>query len=579
LTARNLRNPSVSLTYPFAPVTFDVSPHLPKDPLARTVLLADDSVTAQNMGRRILMDAGYEVITVNNGSAALKKVHESPPDLIVLDVYMPGYGGLEVCQRLKESRETMKIPVLLSVGKMEPFKPEEAKRVRADAHIIKPFDAGELLAALTKLEDRIVPAAEKRGKGSKKGRGKNDESETPEVPSDWSEKIAHLAETKKRHAEHPVAERPSAEQLEIPVPQVETFVEQVEAITAQAQAAASASAAEQKAVAEKTAASPEAQTANAPLEEADPQQEKPEELAVASAVEETVQNSEPVEVSAPVAQEPASDPQPAVVEAEVSAPAQEFAVETGPVENTEETVSAATPELVAEALPELVAEAAAPLPEAAPEPVLEAVAAATEKRSRWVAEPVPVSAEEAALALDQEMRQASASAEAVSAQPVSLTELVSDYVGDPAPPANDPDPEERSSGAAFAAAASAAGAAQAEAAAASPAAESQPQNEEAPEPSVPSETIAAWENWQHIRHSVMGSQQTEAIAESVAQVAQAAMAATPEASASNSAEQQKPNEPSPAPALDGAVLANIVDSVLAELKPKLMEEIAKKLAK
>ena len=47
--------------------------------MARTVLLADDSVTAQNMGRRILMDAGYEVITVNNGSAALKKIHESQP--------------------------------------------------------------------------------------------------------------------------------------------------------------------------------------------------------------------------------------------------------------------------------------------------------------------------------------------------------------------------------------------------------------------------------------------------------------------------------------------------------------------
>ena len=93
--------------------------------MARTILLADDSVTAQNMGRRILMDAGYEVITVNNGSAALKKIHESKPDLIVLDVYMPGYGGLEVCQRLKESVETMKIPVLLTVGKMEPFKAED----------------------------------------------------------------------------------------------------------------------------------------------------------------------------------------------------------------------------------------------------------------------------------------------------------------------------------------------------------------------------------------------------------------------------------------------------------------------
>ena len=70
--------------------------------MARKILLADDSVTAQNMGRKILADAGYEVITVNNGSAALKKIAEHKPDLIILDVYMPGYSGLEVCQRLKE---------------------------------------------------------------------------------------------------------------------------------------------------------------------------------------------------------------------------------------------------------------------------------------------------------------------------------------------------------------------------------------------------------------------------------------------------------------------------------------------
>ena len=124
--------------------------------MARTVLLADDSVTAQNMGRRILMDAGYEVITVNNGSAALKKIHENRPDLIVLDVYMPGYGGLEVCQRLKESGETMQIPVLLTVGKMEPFKADEAKKVRADGHIVKPFEASELLAALARLEGAVA---------------------------------------------------------------------------------------------------------------------------------------------------------------------------------------------------------------------------------------------------------------------------------------------------------------------------------------------------------------------------------------------------------------------------------------
>jgi CheY-like chemotaxis protein len=125
--------------------------------LARKILLADDSVTAQNMGRKILADAGYDVVTVNNGSAALKRITELNPDLIVLDVYMPGYSGLEVCQRLKDSAETSHIPVLLTVGKLEPFKPEEARRVKADAHIVKPFEASELLTAITRLEDRVVP--------------------------------------------------------------------------------------------------------------------------------------------------------------------------------------------------------------------------------------------------------------------------------------------------------------------------------------------------------------------------------------------------------------------------------------
>src|SRR5437667_1523474 len=144
------------------------------------------------MGRRILMDAGYEVITVNNGSAALKKIHESRPDLIVLDVYMPGYGGLEVCQRLKESGDTMKIPILLSVGKMEPFKADEAKRVRADGHIVKPFEASELLAALTRLEDRIVHQPElsrvRKDKPEKKTRSWHVPSDPAQVPEQWTDK-------------------------------------------------------------------------------------------------------------------------------------------------------------------------------------------------------------------------------------------------------------------------------------------------------------------------------------------------------------------------------------------------------
>jgi CheY-like chemotaxis protein len=180
--------------------------------LARKILLADDSVTAQNMGRKILADAGYDVITVNNGSAALKRITEIRPDLIVLDVYMPGYSGLEVCQRIKEASETAHIPVLLTVGKLEPFKPEEARRVRADAHIVKPFEASELLTAITKLEDRMVPqqAEGSRFSSSTAGierfsgepSGKKSESST-ETDSGWKNRIRFPAKKKKEEEPDP----------------------------------------------------------------------------------------------------------------------------------------------------------------------------------------------------------------------------------------------------------------------------------------------------------------------------------------------------------------------------------------
>ncbi len=113
-------------------------------------------MTARNMGKKILTDAGYEVIDVSNGAAAVKKIAEHHPDLIILDVYMPGYTGLEVCERVKgESAHT---PVLLTVGKMEPFKAEEGNRVRADGVIIKPFEASDLLAAIKRISQKEEPA-------------------------------------------------------------------------------------------------------------------------------------------------------------------------------------------------------------------------------------------------------------------------------------------------------------------------------------------------------------------------------------------------------------------------------------
>lgn len=118
------------------------------------ILLADDSMTAQNMGKKILVDAGFEVITVSNGAAAVKKIAELKPEIIILDIYMPGYTGLEVCEKVKAAPDTANTPVLLTVGKLEPYRPEDGSKVQAEGVIIKPFEASDLLTALGKIAQK-----------------------------------------------------------------------------------------------------------------------------------------------------------------------------------------------------------------------------------------------------------------------------------------------------------------------------------------------------------------------------------------------------------------------------------------
>ncbi len=147
------------------------------------ILLADDSVTAQNMGKKILSEAGHEVTCVSNGAAALKKASEQGPDLVILDIYMPGYSGLEVCQRLKENPATAGLPIVLTVGKLEPFRKEDAQRARAEALIVKPFEASELAAAVARFGEIAaaqVPKAKSRGKLGPQAKPKPQWEETPE---------------------------------------------------------------------------------------------------------------------------------------------------------------------------------------------------------------------------------------------------------------------------------------------------------------------------------------------------------------------------------------------------------------
>ena len=159
--------------------------------MAIKVLLADDSVPAQNMGKKILADAGYEVMAVSNGLEALKKIADSVPDIAILDIFMPGYTGLEVCSRLRGNAVTADLPVILTVGKLEPYRPEDGEKVKSSAVIVKPFSSEELVSAVRSLVG--LPFAIRRDVPEERPAAAPAPANQPEPEDDYEEEAPMLA--------------------------------------------------------------------------------------------------------------------------------------------------------------------------------------------------------------------------------------------------------------------------------------------------------------------------------------------------------------------------------------------------
>ena len=92
-----------------------------------TILLADDSITIQKIVNLTFSGEGIEVVTVGNGEAAVKKIHEIHPALVLADIFMPGKNGYEVCDYIKTDPSLSATPVILLVGAFEPFDSIESR--------------------------------------------------------------------------------------------------------------------------------------------------------------------------------------------------------------------------------------------------------------------------------------------------------------------------------------------------------------------------------------------------------------------------------------------------------------------
>jgi CheY-like chemotaxis protein len=119
--------------------------------MASRILLADDSITIQKVVNLTFADEGIEVVAVSNGDQAERRLSEVNPDLVLADIFMPGKNGYELCEAIKENPQFANVPVVLLVGAFEPFDQAEAQRVRADAHLTKPFESRTLVETVRRL--------------------------------------------------------------------------------------------------------------------------------------------------------------------------------------------------------------------------------------------------------------------------------------------------------------------------------------------------------------------------------------------------------------------------------------------
>ncbi|NCO60031.1 MAG: two-component system response regulator [Deltaproteobacteria bacterium CG_4_8_14_3_um_filter_51_11] len=117
------------------------------------ILIVDDEQHIRYLYSEELTEAGYEVTTAENGFKLLEKIEEEKPDLVVLDIKMVGYNGLDLLQEIRN--KFYDLPVILCTA-YDTFK-EDMKSIAADHYVIKSFD-------LTELKNRIAMALESSGK-------------------------------------------------------------------------------------------------------------------------------------------------------------------------------------------------------------------------------------------------------------------------------------------------------------------------------------------------------------------------------------------------------------------------------
>ncbi len=119
------------------------------------ILVIEDDTNIQELIKYNLEKNGYRVIVADNGVDGLKEAIANIPDLILLDIMLPGLDGLEVCKRLRMEKFTRKVPIFMLTAKSEELDKILGLELGADDYITKPFSIKELIARIRAVMRRI----------------------------------------------------------------------------------------------------------------------------------------------------------------------------------------------------------------------------------------------------------------------------------------------------------------------------------------------------------------------------------------------------------------------------------------
>lgn len=132
-----------------------------ESPRAKRILVADDDPPLRRVLGKILTAAGYEVILVEDGKAAIERAEREKPDLVITDALMPRMHGFLVAKALKALESPPKVILLTAVYTKDHYKQEARERYGADDLLIKPFGVAELLDC---IERHLASTATAGGK-------------------------------------------------------------------------------------------------------------------------------------------------------------------------------------------------------------------------------------------------------------------------------------------------------------------------------------------------------------------------------------------------------------------------------